>query len=551
MPTPACVIPASLALGFALAANGEPTPLLFRDVAEQVGLFPHLAGLRGHGAAAGDADGDGRPDLLVTTFHNSGSPPALLLLNREGHFTPHPDPALRTSGLGSGALWVDLDNQGRLDLFVSHCAHGQEGVAAAPSRLFRNDGEGRFTDVSANSGAILPHYAGRGLAALDYDGDGRLDLALCEQYYSPEVRTGPVLLRNLGGHRFANVSAEAGLPAGLGGLGVAASDLNGDNWPDLFFTSGAGQHRLLLNDGQGRFREPPGAREIFAWHTGTADNVAAGVALGDVDGDGRADVLIGHHFKSPWTQPAPIRLYLQRGPPGGDPVFQEVTEAAGLVPLAMKAPHVEIQDLDRDGRPDLVTSIVKFREGVPHPVVFRHLGVRDGMPRFRLEGWEVNDFPTAEDRALTRSGAFFDKMLKEGKILYSAAAPLFDFDRDGRLDLFFANWWGESRSLLLRNETPGGRGLAVRVEGPPGVNRMGVGARVGVYAAGRLGDPAARLGVREITLGQGYCSGQEAIAYFGLGDVSSVDVDVVLPAGRGGWTRRGVAADTRLTLTPP
>src|SRR5678815_2213201 len=115
------------------------------------------------------------------------------------------------------------------------------------------------------------------------------------------------------------------------------------------------------------------------------------------------------------------------------------------------------------------------------------------------------------------------------KIIYMAAGPSCDFDRDGKLDLFLANWWIESRSLLLRNETPGGHWLDVRVEGRKGVNRMGIGARVKVYPAGQLADPKALLGAGEIRAGYGYCSGQEAVAHFGLGRVESMDVEVILP----------------------
>jgi hypothetical protein len=132
-----------------------------------------------------------------------------------------------------------------------------------------------------------------------------------------------------------------------------------------------------------------------------------------------------------------------------------------------------------------------------------------------------------------------------------AAAPSADFDRDGRLDLLLANWWIEDRSLLLRNETPGGGWLDVRVEGSKGVNRMGIGSKVKVYRAGQLGIPAALLGQREIAIGYGYCSGQEAIAHFGLGDADRVDIEVELPHGRGVFRRTGVTANQRVTLQQP
>ena len=524
-------------------------PFVFRDVGDEAGVFPHMAGIRGHAAAWGDVDGDGFPDLFVGTFHNAGSKPGVFLRNDKGKVRLDPQGHLRVSGIGSGALFADLTNSGRPDLYVSHCAHGKEGVLAVPSLLFRNDGGGKFTDVSKESGACPPGYSGRGVAALDFDGDGLLDLLTCEQYYSPSVKTGPALYRNRGNYRFENVSAAAGLPVGHGGLGVAAADVNGDGRPDIFLTNGAGDHRLLLNDGKGRFREAPGTREVFRWEV-AKDDTPAGVCIADVNRDGLPDIVIGNHFKSPWTTPASVRLYLHRGLKDGVPAFEDDTEAVGLKPLAMKAPHVEIQDFDNDGWPDIYVSIVKFAGGKPCPVIWKNLGVKGGLPRFREDAWAVNDFPNAADRALKRSGPLFDKLLKDKRIIYMAAGPSADFDRDGRLDLFLANWWVESRSLLLRNETPGVHWLDVRVEGPAGVNRMGVGAKVHVYPAGKLGETHALLGSREISVGYGYCSGQEAVAHFGLGKEAAVDLEVFLPHGKGKVVQKSVKADQRITVKP-
>src|SRR5204863_134205 len=181
---------------------------------------------------------------------------------------------------------------------------------------------------------------------------------------------------------------------------------------------------------------------------------------------------------------------------------------------------------------------------------YRNLGVKDGIPRFREDAWAVNDFPTSTDKATKGSGPLFDKILKEKKIIYMAAGPTADFDRDGKLDIVLTNWWIESPSLLLRNETPGGNWLDVWVEGKSGVNRMGIGSRVNVYTAGKLGDASALLGSREIAIGYGYCSGQEAVAHFGLGKEELVDVEVVLPHGKGKWTEKGVKANQRITAKP-
>jgi hypothetical protein len=529
-----------------LPLTGADYPFVFRDVAEEAGALPHLAGIRGHGAAWGDVDGSGFPSLFVTTFHNAGSKASVFLRNDKGKFRLDAQEHVRTSGAGSGALFVDLTNSGRLDLYVSNCAHGKDSPITAASVLFRNDGAGKFSDVSKDSGACPAGYAGRGLSAADFDGDGLLDLLTCERYYGP-VKMGPALYRNKGSLHFENVAEAAGLPAALSGLGVAVADVNNDGWPDIFLTSGDGNHRLLLNDGKGKFTEAPGSREVFRWKCPGPEDTPAGVCIADVNRDGLPDIVIGQHFKQPWAKPVPIRLYLNRGIKEGVPTFEDITEAAGLAPLAMKAPHVEVQDFDNDGWPDISVSVVKFSDGKPCPVIYRNLGVKDGIPRFREDAWGVNDFPRKEERNL-RAGELFKRLLKDQRIMYMAAGPACDFDRDGRLDLVLPHWWIEGRTLLLRNETPGGNWLDVQVEGSAGVNRMGVGSKVKVYASGKLGEAAGLLGCREISIGYGFCSGQEAVAHFGLGKQDQIDVEVTLPHGKGTLTREGVRANQRITI---
>jgi hypothetical protein len=269
-----------------------------------------------------------------------------------------------------------------------------------------------------------------------------------------------------------------------------------------------------------------------------------GVCFCDVNRDGLLDVVLGQHYSTPWRESVPNRLYLNRGIKDGVPTFEDVTEKAGIVPLGIKSPHVEIQDFDNDGWPDIYVSAVKFKGGKPYPVIFRHQGViKDGIPRFRDDAWAVNDFPTAADRAIVDSNKMFAKVRREKKVIYMAPGPSGDYDNDGRLDLFLPSWWPEDRSLLLRNETPGGNWLRVQVEGTKGVNRMGIGARVNIYRAGKLGQAAGLLGCREIATGYGYASGQPAYAHFGLGKEKTVDVEVVLPHGKGKLVRKGIRAN--------
>lgn len=543
-----------------IARAEEPsTPFRFADVGTEVGLFPHVADIQGHGAAWGDATGNGWLDLFVGTFDTGGSKPCMLLRNHKGQFQLDDQPALRLSGRVTGVVFADLNNNGHLDLYVGSMPAAEDSRLAQrlghPLRgcsMFRNDGSGRFTDISEGNGACPPAFGGRSVTVLDYDGDGLLDLLVGEDPlpgYNGSPTKSSRLFRNLGGMKFEDVSRQVGLPENVPGLGVAAGDLTGNGWPDLFLASSDGGNVLLVNDGKGRFREMPGSRDLFAWPDSGSGNMICGVMFCDVNRDGRLDIVLGQHYKTPWVEPVPVRMYLNRGSKNGEPVFEDVTERVGLQPLPMKAPHVELQDFDNDGWPDLFLSVVKFADGKPHPLIYRHQGLdKDGLPRFREDTLAVNDFPTPEDRAIRRSGPFFEKMLKDGKITYTAPGPTGDFDRDGRIDMFLPSWWAESRSLLLRNETPGGNWLRVRVVGSEGVNRMGISSRVKVYPAGKLGEASALLGCREIATGFGYASGQPATAHFGLGDVSRVDVEVELPHGKGTITRKGIDVNAMITV---
>ena len=539
------VILVLLAAGPATAA----TPFVFKDVGNEAGLYPHVAGIAGHAAGWGDVDGDGWLDLCVGTFHKPGTKPQLLFRNVKGKFTPDAQSSISISTRATGTLLVDLDNDGDLDLYVASMPQPKAGLRGCA--LFRNDGGGKFSDLSKDNGACPLAFGGRSACALDFDGDGRLDLLVGEDPmpgYNGSPTKSSRLLRNLGELRFEDASRAAGLTDGVPGLGVAAADVNNDGRPDFFLSSHKGGNVLFLNQG-GKFREAPGSRKTFAWDIPSGgDNMIGGVCFGDVNRDGLLDIVIGQHYEAPWKSPVPVRLYLNRGIKDGVPSFEDVTAAVGLTPLPMKAPHVEIQDFDNDGWPDIYTSIVKFADSRPHPVIFKGLGVKDGLPQFRSDALTVNDFPTAADRAITRSGDLFKQVQKDGRIFYAAPGPSADYDNDGRLDLFLPSWWPEARSLLLKNETLGGHWLQVSVQGENGVNRMGIGSRVKVYPAGKIGEPDALLGCQDIATGYGYASAQPAIAHFGLGTMESVDVEVTFPHGKGSVVRKGVKANQRITM---
>ena len=518
-----------------LSAFGAAGPIRFEDVTHSTGLAPHLVGwTRGHAAAWGDADGNGRPDLYIGAFADQGfdSPdapsPNMLFLNTDDGFRLSPERALRfeaQGGRASMALFADLDNSGELDLLVGmHAGSGPSGA------VFRNQGQATFQAVPELPWPVGLHA--RNIPAFDLDLDGLLDLVVVDGRYGGSAQALHAL-RNLGGHRFEAVGARYGLPqSGIRGLGTAVGDVNEDGRLDLFV---ADANRLFLSRPDGTFEEyKPG---FFHLDLPGGDDWACGAVLADLTGDGLLDLVVTVHAQSRGRAPdvpGHIFLWVNRGNgEDGLPRFEDVTREAGLgfvlppigqTGVMLKAAGLALVDLDHDGRRDVLLGMVRQTEdGRLEPVVLRNAGIVEGVPRFEVPPLE-------------------------SIVGYYAAPPVADYDRDGRLDIFMATWFDELDSHLFRNVTSAGNYLVVRVDGQgSGLNRMGVGAVVRLYRAGHAGDPEHLLGRGDVTLGNGYSVGEEALAHFGLGSEARVDV-VVQWHGRS-ETLESVAANRYVTVT--
>jgi hypothetical protein len=354
----------------------------FEDVAEAVGLADTV---ETRVAAWGDFDGDGHLDLFVGFA--GGFPSKLYRNDGNGrHFTDvAPALGLRLVGVSRQASWIDYDNDGDLDLFVA--------FRDQPNRLFRND-NGRFTDVTTESGIGDPRKT-VGAVWFDIDGDGDLDLFVANQNGDTNG-----LFRNDSG-RFVDVAREWGVEAPrvsdeFGGVGAAVADFDGDGFLDLFVAN-YGPSALYRNDGAKRFVDVTKDTGLFfAQHATTP-------SWGDYDNDGWPDLYVAGFLVTETHYPDHL-FHNERGR------FTEVIPA--LVRDHDASHGVQWVDFDGDGALDLALANndakgghYLFRNLLPTSVARRALAVDvvDGRGRHTRAGAEVRVY-AAGTRRLISSG---------------------------------------------------------------------------------------------------------------------------------------------------
>jgi hypothetical protein len=475
---------------------------------------------------------------------------------------------------GGGVALLDYDGDGRLDVFLVNGA--RKGREAEPSRLYRNRGDGTFTDVSASAGLGRRGF-GQGVCAGDYDNDGRIDLFVT--YYGQSV-----LYHNQGG-AFREVTREAALSGpDRYSTGCAFLDYDRDGRLDLFVSAYVAYEDAL--------RYPPGTRgQNCSWKgldvmcgpaglRGAANQLFRGRADGtfedvseragilkpppsygftplvlDYDNDGWPDVYVSNDSR------ASLLFHNQR-----DGTFKEKGLLAGAALTAdgraQAGMGVAAADYDRDGLLDIVKtnfdddtpslyrnlgdgSFEEVAEAAGLAVNRTYLGWGVGFPDVDLDGWPdlliVNGhvYPEADragpryayaQRALfyrNRGGRFEDASRDAGPALAvpktARGAALGDlFDR-GRLDVVVNNM-NDVPTLLHDCGPPSGRALAVALEGTRS-NRSAIGARVTVTAGGR------RL-IDEVRSGGSFLSQGDLRLLFGLGAAARADrIEVSWPAG--------------------
>ncbi len=520
---------ASEFLGRAGAGSAEVPggPALFTDVAPGMGIrFVHDNAARGEfrlpeemgpGAALFDLDGDGDLDVFVAGGGalSDGEPVQTCRLYRNDGdlFT---DVTEQTSagapGPAYGVACADYDDDGDTDIFVTRL-----GLAA----LLRNDGtaeEPLFVDVAREAGVDAAGF-GASACFLDFDRDGRLDLFVSRyvdwsaaretpcysilgvrDYCNPLTYESPsssLLYRNKGGGRFEDVSAKAGIAAERGhGLGVLASDFDGDGLPDIFIANDQTPGILWRNNGNGTF-ENAATRAGCAYDARGVAIAGMGVAAEDLDGDLDLDLFVTNIHDQ-------VHLVLTNE--AGS--FEDVSLRMGLARWSLPATGFGVALFDQDNDGSLDGFIANGDVNIDNDL-------RAGD----------NPYAQPDHFVRLRGGIFVDESAGSGAAFADVGrgAAAGDFDGDGDVDLLVANNGGPLR--LLRNDNGTGNawvGLDLRTG--PG-RRAAIGAKVSLTACGRTM-------VREIRPQQSYLSSGDPRAHFGLGRCPVIDrVEILWPDG--------------------
>ena len=511
----------------AFSAAQAPALPTFTDITRQAGVtFIHRNGaagdkwypeLFGGGVVVLDLDADAWPDLLFVNGRpwTSTSPTSAHALYRNNHDGTFRDVTAgsaldRASGYGLGAAVADYDNDGHDDVFMTTVDGG---------RLYRNQGQGRFTDVTRQAGITNTDFT-VSAAWLDYDRDGLADLFIgnyvkwspalevrCAQggergYCGPDAYkpTAPKLYRNLGAGRFADVTARAGMndPSDKA-MGVAVLDYNGDGWPDLFIGSDRVPAKLYRNTGRGGFVDEGLPAGVALSEQGVA-RANMGVDAADYDRSGRPHILVGNFVSE--------MLGLYRNTDGRFFTDMAPRSEVGRASLLAVTWAVFFLDADLDGFLDIFAL-----NGGTDESQGRDQRARLSMAPLLLRNRGTGTF----ENITARLGPAFNRPIM------GRGAAHGDFDGDGDLDLAITTLNGPA--ALLRNDTPVSPSwLRVRTRGTRS-NRSGLGAVVRVTGASGTQWQMVRSG-------SSYASQSDLALTFGFGaDSAPVSVEVVWPSG--------------------
>ncbi|MGE3310023.1 MAG: CRTAC1 family protein [Limisphaerales bacterium] len=431
------------------------------------------------GLATFDYDGDGDVDIyflngapLPGVPADSRRPPRNALYRNDGHwkFTDVTEKAgVGDTGYGLGVAVGDYDNDGDPDLYLNNFG---------PNVLYRNNGDGTFTEVTREAGVTNGNKVGAGAVFLDIDRDGDLDLFVGNYidftlerhqtrvinghpaYVGPMIY-GPVpsaLFRNNGDGTFTDISRESGIGALAGtAMGAVGADIDDDGDTDLVVGNDAMANFVWRNDGTGRFEEV-GLLAGLAYDVHGVGQGTMGVECADFDNDGRPDFHMTSYQKQ-WAI-----LYRNQG--GG--LFTDATYATG----AGAGSYAEVEwgnglvDFDNDGDRDLFLACGHLQDNVE---------LWDDTAKYEAANivLENNGRGRFTDISARAGNGLAVKLSSRG-------AAFDDLDNDGDIDAVILN--ARREPTLLRNDSPRTHHwVSVRLRGTRG-NRDGVGARIKVVS---------------------------------------------------------------------
>ncbi len=517
------------------APSQRPFSAHFVDVAQDAGLHApviyggadtkkYIVESTGCGCAFIDYDNDGWMDIFILSGTRlegapEGTTNRLYKNNRDGTFTDVTEKAgLHRLGWASGVCIGDYNNDGFDDIF---CTYFGQNI------LCRNNGDGTFTDVTKAAGLNTEQQRwGAGCSFVDYDRDGYLDLFVSNYVrfsfeHAPvpgqnsscswkgiPVECGPrglptgrhSLYRNNGDGTFSDVSERAGIARATPsyGMTVAAADFDEDGWPDIYVACDSTPSLLFMNNHDGTFREE-GVLRGAAFSDDGMEQAGMGVGVGDYDLDGHIDI-----FKTHFADDANI-LYHNDGKAN----FEDATSSSRLgVETRYVCWGAGIVDVDNDGNPDLFMVT-----GHVYPEIERKL----------------SHYPNKTPRAVFRNlghGAFEELVEQAGPGVSTAhcsrGCAFGDFDNDGDIDVVVVNL-NEPPSLLRNDLSGNANWLKVKLEGVKS-NRSAIGARVLAHYGGKIQAQA-------VMSQSSFFSCNDPRLHFGLGNSSSVDLEVFWPSG--------------------
>ncbi|MFK8111368.1 MAG: FG-GAP-like repeat-containing protein [Rubripirellula sp.] len=486
----------------------------FPNISAELGLdtLSHAGGV-----IADDFDGDDLLDVLVSSW-NPGGPLRLFRNQGDGQFVDVSEDA-NLEGITGGlnTVHADYDNDGDLDVYVLRGAWLSADVGRHPNSLLQNDGAGRFTDVTFAVGLGEIHHPTQTAAWGDYDNDGDLDL------YVGNEKTLCQLYRNDEG-RFVDVAEQAGVQNSRGfAKAVCWGDFDGDRWLDLY-VSNLGQDNLLFqNNRDGTFKE-------VAKRKGVAKPIDSFASwFWDYNNDGHLDLFVGSYsvgvryvaldYLGLGTVTEKDCLYEGDGKGG----FDEVGSSRGLVGVTQPM-GCNYGDLDNDGYLD-------FYLGTGYP------GYDGLMPNVMYRNREGKAFDD-----VTYAGGF-------GHLQKGHGIAFADFDHDGDQDVF-AELGGAFQGDAFHNalfQNPGfeNHWIKVRLVGKQS-NRCALGAQLKVT----LGDPGAERHLhRRVSAGSSF-GGNPLRQEIGLGNATVVrELEVYWPVSDITQTFKNLDVDQFIVIT--